>query len=402
MRAILSNRPLVATRLLDPTKPLIRRMQNAYRAFAEGDDRLPAFRLTLDDGSLHHFGRGEVAFEVIVHDRRGVAALASFDETRICEAVMAGSIDVEGEVLALLRLRPLFSDHHALRALWFKGLHPLLFGQIRSDQVWIAEHYDEDSEFYELFLDPRRCYSHGIFDHRDEPLDAAILRKLDFALEATRADSGQHLLDIGAGWGTMTEHAGRRGIRVTSLTISEPSQQYVEALIREQGLPGSVAREHFLEFRADERFDAIVNLGVTEHLPDYRATLAQYQRLLKPGGRVYLDACSSPTKFPFSSFTYRYIFPGNATPMCLHEYLAEVAKTPFEVIAVYNDRQSYELTCRHWALNLERSRAEIIRRWGKSLYRRFQIYLWGCVDVFSRGVFGAYRVILELPRGAAS
>ena len=85
--------------------------------------------------------------------------------------------------------------------------------------------------------------------------------------------------------------------------------------------------------------------------------------------------------------------------MKLHQlrYLAAVAQTPFEVIAVHNDRRSYELTCRRWAENLERGRDEIVRRWGKPLFRRFQLYLWGCVDVFARGAFGAYRVILELP-----
>jgi cyclopropane-fatty-acyl-phospholipid synthase len=77
---------------------------------------------------------------------------------------------------------------------------------------------------------------------------------------------------------------------------------------------------------------------VTEHLPDYSASLEQYRRLLKPGGRLYLDACASRIKYPFSSFTYRIIFPGNATPLCLHDYLAEVAKTPFELLEVHNQK----------------------------------------------------------------
>jgi cyclopropane-fatty-acyl-phospholipid synthase len=373
------------------------RLQAAYgRLNAESAD-LPGFVLTLSDGSTYRFGDAAPAFEISVRDKRGLLALASLDETRACESLMAGSIDFEGEMLELLRLRPLFADRHPLQAYWYKALRPLLFGQARSDEKWIAEHYDEDADFYELFLDSRRCYSHGIFADDDEALDDAILRKLDFALDAVGARPGQRILDIGAGWGTMVEHAGRQGIDVTSLTISEPSERYVAELVARQELPCRVVRQHFHDYRSEERFDAIVNLGVTEHLPDYAASLAQYGRLLKPGGRVYLDACSAPTKFPFASFTYRYIFPGNATPMCLHDYLAAVAETPFEVIAVHNDRHSYELTCRRWAESLEQGRDEIVRRWGKGIFRRFQLYLWGCVDVFARGKFGAYRVILELP-----
>lgn len=375
-----------------------RRLGRAYEAHRAGGAELPSFRLVVDGGAAHEFGSGEPAFTLTLRNRAGRAALASLDETRFALAYLRGDVDFEGDVLALLRLRPLVSDRHPMRELWSKVLHPLVFGQARSDEKWVAQHYDAEADFYLLFLDRRRCYSHGLFESPEESLDDAILRKLDFALEAVGARPGDRVLDIGAGWGTMTEHGGRRGLRVTSLTISQPSEAYVQALIDRQGLPCRVLRRHFLEYREAEPYDAIVNLGVTEHLPDYAASLEQYRRLLKPGGRLYLDACASRVKFPFSSFTYRFVFPGNATPLCLHDYLAEVAKTPFEVLEVHNDRESYRLTCQRWAENLERHRAEIARRWGEPLFRRFQLYLWGCVDAMERDAIGAYRVVLRLPR----
>ena len=374
-----------------------RRLGRAYEAHRARGVELPAFRLAIDDGTVHEFGAGEPAFTLTLRNRAGRAALASLDETRFALAYMRGDVDFEGDVLALLRLRPLVSDRHPLRELWSKVLHPLVFGQARSDEKWVAEHYDVDADFYLLFLDRTRCYSHALFERPDEPLDDAMLRKLDFALDAVGARPGERLLDIGGGWGTMTEHAGRRGIRATSLTISRASEAFVQTLIEREGLPCRVLREHFLEYREDEPYDGIVIMGVTEHLPDYAASLAQYRRLLKPGGRLYLDACSSRTKFPFSSFTYRFVFPGNTTPLCLHDYLAEVAKTPFELLEVHNDRESYRLTCQRWAENLERHRAEIARRWGEPLFRRFQLYLWGCVDAMERDDIGAYRLVLQLP-----
>ena len=120
----------------------------------------------------------------------------------------------------------------------------------------------------------------------DDKLSAAVSRVFD-------ARPGMRLLDIGAGWGAMTETAGKRGIDTTSLTISRRSEAYVRDLITAQGLPARVIREHLLEYRPDRPYDAIVNLGVSEHLPDYAATLACYERLLVPGGKIYLDACSS-------------------------------------------------------------------------------------------------------------
>jgi cyclopropane-fatty-acyl-phospholipid synthase len=45
------------------------------------------------------------------------------------------------------------------------------------------------------------------------------------------------------------------------------------------------------------------------------------------------------------------------------------------MLAVYNDRHSYFLTCKAWAENLDTARDEIISRWGEMLYRRFRLYL---------------------------
>lgn len=356
-----------------------------------------AFEIQLPDRPSLRIGKGEPAFFVRVNGQQGLAALKSFDEVRIGEAYLNGDIDLEGDLVAALNLREKFNDRHPLYYLWSTYGQRLLFGQVNSDKKWISKHYDGESDFYLLFLDKlARCYSHGYFENDEEPLESAIQRKLNTAIDACALEPGSRVLDIGAGWGAFTEHAGRRGIQVTSLTISVESERYVNDLIQHQSLPCRVILEHFLEYRSDEAYDAIVNLGVTEHLPDYAATLAQYARLLKPGGRVFLDACAARTKFPFSSFVLKHVWPGNATPLQLDGYLREVARSPFEIIYVRNDRQNYLLTTKHWAQNLDRHRDEIVRRWGERLYRRFRLYLWGCVQSFSSDDVTAYRLLLEL------
>jgi cyclopropane-fatty-acyl-phospholipid synthase len=119
--------------------------------------------------------------------------------------------------------------------------------------------------------------------------------------------------------------------------------------------------------------------------------------LLKPGGRVYLDASAFREKYSKPTFVSRYIFPGDHSYFCLHEFLTAVAKTPLEVLAVYNDRHSYYLTCKAWAENLESARDEIISRWGETLYRRFRLYLWGSAYAFNSRGMDAYRVVLQRP-----
>ena len=90
-----------------------------------------------------------------------------------------------------------------------------------------------------------------------------------------------------------------------------------KAIIDDQGLPCEIRREHFFAHRPDQPYDAIVNLGVTEHLPDYARTLAAYRSLLKPGGRVYLDASAARRKNRVTTFFENQIFRGNGSPLSL-------------------------------------------------------------------------------------
>lgn len=347
-------------------------------------------------GRTYRFGAGEPAVKILVKDRKGLSALRRLDELRICEAYMNGSLDVLGDMLGFASLRPGLHDRHPLHDLW-RRLAPWFVGRITTDRHAIAAHYDVASDFYLRILDPTRCYSQAVFERDDEPLETAQRRKLDFAIDACHLEPGDRVLDVGGGWGSFTEQAGARGIEVTSLTISRESETFLNDLIDRRQLPCRVVNQDFLAYRSPEPYDAIVILGVMEHLPDYPEVLRQVQQLLKPGGRVYLDASASRDKYDKPSFIARYIFPADHAFLCLHDFLHAVAKTPMEVLAVYNDRHNYFLTCRAWAENLEAASEDIIARWGETLYRRFRLYLWGSAQAFlSRGA-EAFRVVLERP-----
>ena len=345
---------------------------------------------------VYRLGKGEPAVKILVEDRRGLAALLRLDELKICEAYLSGSLDVKGDMLGFASLRGLLKDHHPLHALW-QRIMPLFVGRVQTDRKAIAGHYDFSNEFYLSFMDPTRCYSQAIFADDAEHLESAQRRKLDFAIDACRLKAGDRVLDVGGGWGSFTEHAGRRGVRVTSLTISKQSEIYLADLIARQQLPCQVLNRDFWEHTTPEPYDAIVILGVMEHLPDYPAVLKQLQRLLKPGGRVYLDASAFREKYSKPSYVSRYIFPGDHAYFCLHEFLAKVAKSPLEVLTVHNDRHNYYLTCKSWAENLEAAKEEIVSRWGEELYRRFRLYLWGSAQAFLCRSMDAYRVVLEYP-----
>ena len=159
-------------------------------------------------------------------------------------------------------------------------------------------------------------------------------------------------------------------------------------------------RDHLFEHEGQGQYDAIVVLGVTEHLPDYPATLREFQRLLKPGGRVYLDSAAARHKHSMSSFARTHVWPGGGTFLHVSSYLRAVEHSAFDVLEVRNDRHNYALTTRRWAENLDKNRATVIERWGERtyrLFRLFRLYLWGSSLALARGTIEAYRVVLELP-----
>jgi cyclopropane-fatty-acyl-phospholipid synthase len=375
---------------------VVAKFEKRRAGYSGAHDRF-AFALRTPGGTSRTLGQGEPLFTLAAADQQGLDALGTLDQLAIAEAYLHGHVEIEGDVEALLAHRNFFPDRHPIVRAW-QLLRPQIFGRVPSDQGWIAQHYDTESEFFLTFLDARhRCYSHAVYEHDDEPLEVAMTRKMDFAIDSIGVEPGARVLDVGGGWGAFTQHAGCKGIRVTSLTISRESERFLNELIRREQIPCTVRYEHLYDHTPAEPYDAIVVLGVTEHLPDYDKSLARYQSLLRPGGRVYLDACAARKKHKVSSFFRRHVFPGAYSPMCLYDYLRAVAASPFQLKGVWDDRHSYERTVREWAIRLDEKRQEIEQRWGSALYRKFRLYLWGSADAMRRDAIQAYRVVLSLP-----
>ncbi|OLB75135.1 MAG: methyltransferase type 12 [Actinobacteria bacterium 13_2_20CM_2_71_6] len=377
---------------------LVGAIQRRYQTFFASRPGTP-FAVVAGE-TPHHFGTGEPAFTITVRDGRGAKALAALDQFRIAVAYLQGWLDVDGDLVAALKMRRFFKDVHPIA--WLGQFAPaLLRGRTEHDRRSISHHYDEDSEFFLTFLDTRhRCYTEGVFAYEDEPLEDAMTRKMELAVEALGLKPGDHVLEVGGGWGAFVEYAAQRGIEVTTLTLSKESERFLAELIERQNLPARVVREHIFRYSAPHRYDAVVNMGVTEHLPNYRATIRKYAELVKPGGHVYLDALAMRAKYQVSTFMRRYVYPGGSSPLLLHAYLREVARSPFELISVVDDRHNYFLTCQRWAQRLDAARDEVVHRWGEPLYRRFRLFLWGSAAGFDTGLVQAYRWVLRMPEPA--
>jgi cyclopropane-fatty-acyl-phospholipid synthase len=355
------------------------------------------FDVKLPDGTIINFGKGTPAFHVTANNKAGLRALASLDEGKFGDAYVNGDIDMEGDLLAPFAMRNTMKDNHFITWAW-RFIQPLVFGQVHTNKKAISAHYDLDPGLFESFLDPiTPCYTQGVYINDNETLDVATTRKFAWCFEKLGLKAGDRILEIGPGWGAWFEYASKRGVKCTGITISKVSKEYLDAKAKRLGYDWEILMSDLLEYTTDKPYDAIVIMGVIEHLPNYLAVAQKFKTLVKPGGKIFLDGSATVTKYELSSFMVKYIYAGNHSFLDLGDFISQISKTSLRATEIWDDRHSYFLTFRQWARNLDANRATVVQKYGDFNFRRFRLYLWGAAWEFWGRSLDCYRLILESP-----
>ena len=102
----------------------------------------------------------------------------------------------------------------------------------------------------------------------------------------THLSPDAHLLDVGAGPGTITADLARRVGRVTATEVDEATLDLTRAGVGEASNVGyAVADVHALDF-PDDTFDVVHAHQVLQHVADPVQALREMRRVTKPGGLV--------------------------------------------------------------------------------------------------------------------
>ncbi len=186
----------------------------------------------------------------------------------------------------------------------------------------ISFHYDLGNEFYSLWLDPTMTYSAALFDGEAISLEEAQKAKYRALAKAVGIKQGDHVLEIGCGWGGFAEYAaGNLGCIVTGVTLSKEQLAYAKARLAKAGLDGKTDLR-LCDYRDVEgQFDHIVSIemleAVGEHFwPTY---FEKVKSLLKPGGKAGIQVITIQddrfeTYRQGVDFIQKYIFPGGMLP----------------------------------------------------------------------------------------
>jgi ubiquinone/menaquinone biosynthesis C-methylase UbiE len=150
-------------------------------------------------------------------------------------------------------------------------------------------------------------------------------------------DGRTKLLDAGCGMGVFTRYYARKGFDVDAVDLTENAVRLTTESLRLFGLKARVrqASVESLPF-PDDTFDYIVSNGVIHHTPETEKAVAEFFRVLKPGGRAsvciyYKNAALRWPLWPLARLVLRLaLVKSSGRGKML------VARTPEELARVYD------------------------------------------------------------------
>jgi cyclopropane-fatty-acyl-phospholipid synthase len=394
--------------------------QVAWRVGLAAAERIRVGSLTvvLPDGTQRVYGdlASALTAEIRVHDRQALVRMLVHGETGGGEAYMDGlwsSPDLAG----LLRLAALNREELALSGGWFRV--PAQLGRTLAHRRRrntranarrnIAAHYDLGNDFYRLFLDETLTYSSAVFATEDQALADAQRNKYRIVAANAGLSRGQHVLEIGSGWGGFAIFAaGELGCRVTSVTISREQHDLARERVHEAGLDGLVDIR-LQDYRdVSGTYDAIVSIEMleavgAEYLPIF---FEACDRALRPGGRMSLQSITFPDstyerQLHGANWIQTYIFPGGLCPS-LAIIERATRDTRLLITGVSDIAASYALTLRAWRerflANLDAVRA---LGFDERFIRMWEYYLALSEAGFATGVSQDLQISFAKRRGVA-
>ncbi|HEY0393824.1 MAG TPA: class I SAM-dependent methyltransferase [Candidatus Elarobacter sp.] len=349
--------------------------------------------IRLASGEVLRFGPRAPQFTVTFKNDKPL--LGPMSEIALGEAYVRGDFDIDGDFFALGDVQTQLAANTPNWLRFVTLLQSIFVPATRINKTSIAKHYQLGDDFYLSFMDAKyRFYSQCIFHRDDETLEEAAEHKLESMWNGLQLQPGMRILDIGGGWGGVQEYCGPRGVGVTSLTIADDSFAYITALEKRLGLDNcAVKLEDFLVHQPAEPYDGVVIYGVIEHIPYYKRFASRLHDLLKPNGRLYLDASAAIQKYDSSDFTRRYIWPGAHSFLCLQDLIEELLFHGLDIVETKNETHDYMLTMRHWAERFDAHRDEIVAKWGEETFRIWRLYLWTGSYAFHEDSLQAYHVV---------
>jgi cyclopropane-fatty-acyl-phospholipid synthase len=381
---------------------------------------LGCLRIELPDGSTKIIGQpGEkISASVRILNRDFFKRCVLFGDIGFGEAFVDGDWDTEDITAVIswfilnIENSPAMSGSRGRKFIinllgWQNRIgHLLRPNSLNMSRQNISEHYDLGNDFYRLFLDSSMTYSSALFEGPGKTLEAAQTAKYDRLCRQIKLKPGEHILEIGGGWGGFSKHAAKyHGVRVTTVTISEQQYKYARELFQKEGLADKIEIK-LMDYRVLKgRFDKIVSIEMLEAVGDaYLETyFAKCAELLKPGGLLGLQMITCPDARYDSlrknvDWIQKHIFPGSLL-LSIHRVNEALRRTGDLFLHDLKDLGlSYAETLKRWRVAFNQNEPSVrALKFDTRFIRKWNYYLSYCEAAFAMRNISVVQAVYTRP-----
>ena len=374
--------------------------------------------LIMDNGIASGFGQlvnnAQVTGRIIINDPRAYQMVLHNGVLGAAEAYMEGYWDTP-DLLSVIRVMAMninqtaaMDGHKRWLQKMFLGLHGRFHkNSLAGSKRNIVAHYDLGNEFFSLFLDRTMMYSSAIFKPGVSCLEQAASHKLDVICQKLDLRPGQHVLEIGTGWGGFACHAALNfGCQVTSTTISREQYLFARKRVAELGIEGQVniLLEDYRELSG--QYDRLVSIEMIEAVGhDYYADyFSRCGALLKPNGKMLIQSILvSDQRYDAArrnmDFIKRYIFPGGCLPSVavISDHVARY--TDMQIVTVDDISYDYTKTLACWRERFLQQLPQVrAQGFSDTFIRMWDFYLCYCQAGFMERTIHTDHIMMAGPQ----
>jgi cyclopropane-fatty-acyl-phospholipid synthase len=261
-----------------------------------------------------------------------------------------------------------------------------------------TQHYELPPAFFQLCLGHNLKYSACYWDETTANLDAAEDRMLKIYAERAELADGQHILELGCGWGSLTLWMATRfpNARIIAVSNSRSQRGFIEACCRERGLANvEVITTDVNTLQLGQmQFDRVISIEMFEHMRNYEHLLLRIASWLKPAGKLFVHIfCHKTLLYPFETqgddnWMGRHFFTGGLMPAAdtLLHFQRDLAIEERWLLPGTH----YEETANAWLANQDRLHDEVLAilrntygpEQAKLWNQRWRMFWMACAELF--------------------
>ncbi|KAL7666465.1 sphingolipid C(9)-methyltransferase [[Candida] zeylanoides] len=332
------------------------------------------------------------------------------------ELFFDGKVSFKGDCLDVMEYRHDWANFRftlSLFRFFLFGMIPEVILHSKSqDEEQVRDHYDRGDDFYTWFLGPRMTYTAGIVSDitTEESLEKMQDNKLHIVADKIDLQKGDHLLDLGCGWGTFITFASSKfGARATGVTLGKNQTKWGTELLQKYNVPEDQSRICCVDYRdtppslkENGLYDKITCLEMAEHvgIRKFSAFIRQVYDALEDDGIFYLQYAGLRKSWQYEDliwglFMNKYIFPGADASTPLTFVIDALESNGFEVASLDNIGVHYSGTLWRWYRNWLGNRDKVVNKYGIRWYRIWEYFLASSTIISRQGSATCYQIVLR-------